>query len=1047
MFDADLTPVELAQEAFPIISEVALKLAVETKNRAFGKLGTLLFVVILKDVATLSYRQAEIFEAKVETILNIVENACTWPKYTKANATEYPTLEALIKSKSRSISQLPRSLASLHRGLKGFALRVHAFEGLLTLLEQVETISELTPEDLGLDSSPMSKKDNVPGYPPHVNEALYMTLDLHTSCHCRTQHLKMARLRLDATEEHDGAKIPFEVLFPASPADSCGHSQEKSICHETTMLVHRKRAGKRQMKQKSHSRALIDHLDGKELFIGDFCKHLQRQIGICLRFNLTLENSDPILRMDNSPIGKSTQRMKLLQTLTLAKILQKQGPRITTREKFDLAYLLAKSVWQYYGSDWMKNPWTHDDIQFLQEKASPSDKKSGLLSAYSPYFHSDFEQAERSIGEYCPDGVLIHRYPGVLALAILLIEIIQGRPFGEESSQQYDYNKVKQSYKSAWKVMAENSLDCNIIYKDVIKKCLDGKLFKEAPFDVEDPQNGLETRRTILYREIVFPLKHLLALSSSLPTSGSDPQTSSFTELPEPSPVQDRDPIAHANRFNPSMESQQPTAPLSPLSVTDLSEPSSNYYGLEASRSTSPNPPQMMPSRPSSRDDFEIAIICALPLEYDAVTCLVDEFWDEDGDYFGRAADDQNHYTTGRIDRYNVVLALLPGMGKANAASVASHFHSSYRRLQLALLVGICGAVPFNTNQEEILLGDVVISGSVVEYDLGRRFANEFRRKDTFHESLGRASADVRGFIATLGTALYCKRLQARTAYHLRSLQENSQFGKYDYPGVDEDKLFDATCRHKHHSCFSCTICDQCTQISHSVCEEALLKSLCSDLQCDESQLVRRKRLELKRQHLDIDLIQEPMVHFGSVASGDTVMRSGQDRDTIARKEGIIAFEMEGAGVWDNLSCIIIKGVCDYADSHKIPPRLRPWATPLLHRPATHLTAFLLLHELTAILPLFTLFYAFHITHWNPSDLLPAEWVETGHARFKRYVERKGWDAKGWIDSRGLVELAAAYAVVKALMPVRVLVSLWGAPWFARVAVAPVVRLFGRFRK
>jgi nucleoside phosphorylase len=29
---------------------------------------------------------------------------------------------------------------------------------------------------------------------------------------------------------------------------------------------------------------------------------------------------------------------------------------------------------------------------------------------------------------------------------------------------------------------------------------------------------------------------------------------------------------------------------------------------------------------------------------------------------------------------------------------------------------------------------------------------------------------------------------------------------------------------------------------------------------------------------------------------------------------------MEGAGVWHNVPCIIIKGVCDYADSHKSKP-------------------------------------------------------------------------------------------------------------------------------
>ena len=58
-------------------------------------------------------------------------------------------------------------------------------------------------------------------------------------------------------------------------------------------------------------------------------------------------------------------------------------------------------------------------------------------------------------------------------------------------------------------------------------------------------------------------------------------------------------------------------------------------------------------------------------------------------------------------------------------------------------------------------------------------------------------------------------------------------------------------------------------------------------------------------------------VHIGTVGSADKVMRSGQDRDAISRKEEVIGFEMEGAGVWDNAPCVVIKGVCDYADSHK----------------------------------------------------------------------------------------------------------------------------------
>jgi nucleoside phosphorylase len=83
----------------------------------------------------------------------------------------------------------------------------------------------------------------------------------------------------------------------------------------------------------------------------------------------------------------------------------------------------------------------------------------------------------------------------------------------------------------------------------------------------------------------------------------------------------------------------------------------------------------------------------------------------------------------------------------------------------------------------------------------------------------------------------------------------------------------------------------------------------CQQLKCDEQELVVRARP-----------IQpsNPAIHIGLVASGDTVMKSGEDRDNIAARNGVIAFEMEGAGVWENFHySLVIKGVCDYADSHK----------------------------------------------------------------------------------------------------------------------------------
>ncbi|KAL4750810.1 nucleoside phosphorylase domain-containing protein [Aspergillus terricola var. indicus] len=61
----------------------------------------------------------------------------------------------------------------------------------------------------------------------------------------------------------------------------------------------------------------------------------------------------------------------------------------------------------------------------------------------------------------------------------------------------------------------------------------------------------------------------------------------------------------------------------------------------------------------------------------------------------------------------------------------------------------------------------------------------------------------------------------------------------------------------------------------------------------------------------------EPTIHIGLVASGDQVMRSDEVRDSLINREGVIAFEMEGAGVWDTFPSLVIKGVADYADCHK----------------------------------------------------------------------------------------------------------------------------------
>ncbi|CAI7666005.1 unnamed protein product [Penicillium viridicatum] len=292
------------------------------------------------------------------------------------------------------------------------------------------------------------------------------------------------------------------------------------------------------------------------------------------------------------------------------------------------------------------------------------------------------------------------------------------------------------------------------------------------------------------------------------------------------------------------------------------------------------------PLPPKYRRDFDVAIICALQLEADAVEALFDSFCDEDGDRYEKASGDQNAYRTGVIGNHNVVLAYMPGIGKGHAASVAASFRSSFQGIRLALMVGICGGVPGRTDND-IFLGDAIISDEIVLYDLGRRFPAGFRRKETGTDST--VNIEVRAFLRKLKSRKGREILLDRTHHHLTALQK--RISDYRSSARKLDRLFEPSYYHKHHSPSRCRKCrkeEHCAKAQESTCET---------LKCDWKGLVSRSR--------------------PSPASGDTVMKSAKDRDRIAVEEDVIAFEMEGAGICNNPPCIVVKGVCDYADSHK----------------------------------------------------------------------------------------------------------------------------------
>ncbi|KAJ5216887.1 hypothetical protein N7468_009895 [Penicillium chermesinum] len=61
----------------------------------------------------------------------------------------------------------------------------------------------------------------------------------------------------------------------------------------------------------------------------------------------------------------------------------------------------------------------------------------------------------------------------------------------------------------------------------------------------------------------------------------------------------------------------------------------------------------------------------------------------------------------------------------------------------------------------------------------------------------------------------------------------------------------------------------------------------------------------------------DPLPRYGIIASGNNVIKHGRTREQLRSQTGAMCFEMEAAGLMLDFPCIVIRGVCDYADSHK----------------------------------------------------------------------------------------------------------------------------------
>lgn len=243
---------------------------------------------------------------------------------------------------------------------------------------------------------------------------------------------------------------------------------------------------------------------------------------------------------------------------------------------------------------------------------------------------------------------------------------------------------------------------------------------------------------------------------------------------------------------------------------------------------------------------------------------------------------DTNIYTLGCIGEHNVVIACLPAgrPGTHNAATVAANMRSRFKSLRFSLLVGTGGDVP--SDKADVRLGDVVISqpvnqhGGVVNYDFGKDILDGFIRTGSLKEPPT--------ILLNALSLLKSSRRRGRSNFATYLSKITSRLPDFARDKAGPDILLKPGYNH----------------VGGDTCEK------CSS---DEQE----KRPPRK----DQELVQ---VHYGTIASGNRVMRDGEKSDiTSGNLGGVLCFEMEAAGLMNDFPfpCLVIQDICDYADSHK----------------------------------------------------------------------------------------------------------------------------------
>lgn len=238
-------------------------------------------------------------------------------------------------------------------------------------------------------------------------------------------------------------------------------------------------------------------------------------------------------------------------------------------------------------------------------------------------------------------------------------------------------------------------------------------------------------------------------------------------------------------------------------------------------------------------------------------------------------------FLAGEMCGHNVIIAALPAgqeYGTGSSAALASQVKKFFPNLWISLLVGVAAGLPNLSRHPplDIRLGDVLVglddgdTSAVVAYDLGKKVCDDGSQLLRIGHILAGTEPGLRSAIGSI--KLQDMNDAASILPYYNQIMDKEHFsGTFIDPGQHNDTLY---------------------EIDDSGIERPVPR--------DRRPTSRRTR-----------------VWYGTIGSGEKLIKNAQQRNKLRDTYNIIGLEMEAVGIMNHLGAGVIRGVCDYGDEHR----------------------------------------------------------------------------------------------------------------------------------